>query len=188
MENTFEKSKMEVTKNEPPVDLGNGQQIYLFSRGSFAAQIAFDVKTDDPYAIETMAAFLAEQVHEDCILIPAPQSTGEARYTLQIVNIMKELLDSKYDVEICNTLKSAPRDSLFMQKRHAQDAGEDFSKIFTGIYLNGQVDESGKKIYFVDNHFQTGKTFFDVKELIPSIKPLIWSVSKKAFDLYKSLV
>lgn len=177
---------MEAPKH-PPVDkeharlvtLGN-TQTYIYKHG-YVSEICHGVKEHNPEAIKEMADFLAKQIHSDCFLVPAPQHTGKAEYTLEICKLIKEQVP--YDVVILDIMGCTPRETLWAIKKAWQEANgtTDLSKqkFSSGMYLVDAIDNLEGPIYFVDNVVSTGTTLRDAEELIPNIKPLVFAVSER---------
>jgi hypothetical protein len=176
-------------KDYPPVDMPNGLKVNPYYQNSHARQVAHLLKEDDPDAINEASLFLASEIHSDCVLIPAPQSTGKARYTLSMCKRIKEIVGNKFNITIANILESPPRESLYSQKmkQMSKEGGiQEWHGLFTGIYIAANLEKTDKDVYLVDNHLHLGTTMNDVKKLIPNIKPLIWSCSIDSLDIYKN--
>lgn len=161
------------------VSLG-GTDCYVYKHG-YVSEVCHGVKEHDPKAIQEMASFLGSQLHSDCFLVPAPQHTGKAEYTLEICELIKEQVP--YDVTILDIMGCTPRETLYAIKKawQEQSGRKDLSnqKFSSGMYLIDAIDDLEGPIYFVDNVVSTGTTLRDAEDLIPRIKPLVFAVSAK---------
>lgn len=160
---------------------GNGKEAYIYTHG-YVSNVCHGVKEHNEDCIFEMAEFLALQIDEDCILVPAPQHTGKAEYTLEICEIIKEVSD--YDILILDVLNCSPRDTLYNIKKQFQ-AGtgrkftpEELAKISSGLFLKEDLKDIDLPIYFVDNVISTGTTLRDAQKLIPNIEPLVFAISR----------
>lgn len=128
-----------------------------------ARNIAFAVKkSKDSRLLKEIADFLARQVKEGDTIVPAPNHGGFADYTLDIAKIVSEFTGAK----VADCLKVLPHVPLYEDKRQSLK-----------FYLCGAVPNGS--IFLLDNVIDTGKTFFAAKELIPSIKPLMYATTNK---------
>ena len=154
-------------------------EAYIYKHG-YVSEVAHGVKENNERAIEEMGDFLASQIKEECFLVPAPQHTGKAEYTLKICEHIKEVCP--YEVTILDIMGCTPRETLYAIKKAWQEKnglelkGQKFS---SGMYLYDAMQDIDGPVYFVDNVVSTGTTLRDAKELIPQIKPLVFAVSEK---------
>lgn len=103
-------------------------------------------------------------------IVPAPQHTGRAEYTLDIAKIISKETGCK----IADVLGCKPRDTLYnLKKKHGAKSIED-----SGLYLLTKKFPK-YNVWFLDNVTATGTTFNDARKLIPHLKPLIYSVSPR---------
>lgn len=168
--------KCQNNPNLPDVKLGKFSAKNYRSLGVSAT--AHSVKSDNPDLLKKHIAInkIANHIINQNILtpkdtiIPAPQHTGRAEYTLEIAKIISE----KTGCKIADVLGCVPRDTLYnLKKRHGSGSIAD-----SGIYLlNNKFPKYN--VWFLDNVAATGKTFNDARKLIPHIKPLIYSISPR---------
>lgn len=128
-----------------------------------ARNVAFAVKKiKDLRLFKEMADFLARQIKEYDIIVPAPNHDGFADYTLCISKIVSEFTGAK----VVDCLRVLPHVPLY------EDKSQELEFRLCGEVPNG-------RIFLLDNVIDTGKTFFAAKELIPSIKPLMYATTNK---------
>lgn len=170
--------KIYYTCNSPKKDIPLGKYKAKNYRADGVSDIAHAVKSDNPdllkkwIAINKIANHIIEQnfLSSKDYIVPAPQHTGRAEYTLQIAKIISRETGCK----IADVLGCHPRDTLYnLKKKNGSKSIED-----SGLYL--LTDDFPKyNVWFLDNVTATGKTFNDARKLIPHLKPLIYSVSTK---------
>lgn len=154
-------------------------EAYIYKHG-YVSEVAHGVKENNEWAIEEMGDFLASQIKKDCFLVPAPQHTGKAEYTLKVCEHIKEVCP--YEVAILDVMGCTPRETLYAIKKAWQEKnGIDLKgqKFSSGMYLYDAMQDIDGPVYFVDNVVSTGTTLKDAQELIPQIKPLVFAVSAK---------
>lgn len=115
-------------------------------------------------------------IDKDSVIVPAPQHTGKAEYTLDLA----ECLYNRSGCQIADVLKAEPHDMLYDQKKNGKETE-------LKLYLDKEnkfalrtirdAQENGKKIYLLDNVISTGKTFNESAKLIPGIIPCSYSIS-----------
>ena len=140
------------------------------------------VKTNNQKYVDEIANFIAPQLKEDCILIPAPQHTGKAEYTLSICNKIKELR-TDLNIEIDDILSQSPRENMLKDMKKFM-SHEELMELDLGMNIldTNMID---KPKYLVDNTISTGKTFDSVKSLMPDIQPLAFSISLEFLKSHK---
>lgn len=155
-----------------------GKEAYVYSHG-YVDTITKNVKHNDPDAIAEIADFLTSQIDEDCFLVPAPQHTGKAEYTLEICKLIEKM--SPYNITILDVMQCQPRDTLYDLKRKARTklTKDVVQQLDTGMTLKEALSDLEGPIYFVDNVVATGATLRDAVKLIPNIKPLVFAVSSR---------
>lgn len=128
--------------------------------------------------LNKMADYIHSQhiIDKNSIIVPAPQHTGKAEYTLDLA----EALYNRIDCLIADILKAKPHDTLYEQKKNGKETDLE-------LYLDKEKDfalravqracEEGKKVYFLDNVISTGKTFNEASKLIPGIIPCSYAIS-----------
>lgn len=143
-----------------------------------ASDDAHNVKSDNPDLLKKKIAInrIAKHIIDQNVLtskdyiIPAPQHTGRAEYTLDIAKIISKETGCK----IADVLGCKPRDTLYnLKKKHGAKSIED-----SGLYLLTKKFPK-YNVWFLDNVTATGTTFNDARKLIPHLKPLIYSVSPR---------
>ena len=171
------------SKEESPKATFDGKEVYIYKHG-YVSEVAHGVKDHDPKAIREMAEFLSSLIKENCYLVPAPQHTGKAEYTLEICKIIERICS--YDITILDVLECSPRETLWAMKKAIQAQNgvasfskEDLAKVKAGITLKQAFEMLKGTVYFVDNVVSTGTTLNEVKVLIPQIRPLVFAVSEK---------
>ncbi len=168
--------KCQKNPNLPDVKLGKFSAKNYRSFG--VKDTAHSVKSDNPDILKKWIAIkrIADHIINQNVLtpkdtiIPAPQHTGRAEYTLEIAKIISE----KTGCKIADVLGCVPRDTLYnLKKKNGSGSITD-----SGIYLlNNKFPKYN--VWFLDNVIATGTTFNDVRKLIPHIKPLIYSISPR---------
>lgn len=163
----------------------DGQEVYKYEHGKYAARICHAVKDGIPAALSEMAEYMAGKIDRDehAVLVPVPNHTGKAEYTLDLAEKIKALAGE--NIEVADILECDPHETLYEQKKTLversrsllTDAEKD--SLDTGnIRLKAGADTKpleGKKIYAVDNVISTGKTFGKIRELVPGIEPLVFA-------------
>lgn len=177
---------------------GNSNAI-LYEYKKYASQICHLVKDNgDPKAAQIIAEFLAEQINEDCVLIPVPQHTGKAEYTALIAQKIAEIKGASANIEVADILETTPHKPLYEQKKEITErekrllTEEDIKNLDTGKlslndnYKNFEETIQHKKVYIIDNVIETGSTIKAVQEFFPNAEPLVFAVSKsyKERDFY----
>lgn len=161
----------------------DGMQCYVYTHG-YVSEVCHGVKEHDYNSMKEMAKFMAQQIKSDCFIVPAPQHTGKAEYTLTICKLIQQY--SNYKVSILDIMGCTPRDTLYNIKKawQEQTGQKQFNdmKFKSGMYLLNEIDDLDKDVYFVDNVISTGATYEEAKDLIPSIKPLIFAVSRRYIE------
>lgn len=170
----------------------NGQT-YLYTHEGYAARTCHAVKEGSQDAVRTMAAFLAESVSEPCVLVPIPQHTGKAEYTLELAKEIQRIAKEEkgIEVEIADVLSSTPHETLYEQKKKLRKQELTDEEINGLDYGNLKVSpdfkaESGKKYLALDNVYSTGKTFEETEKLIPGISPLVFAVGHRGKEKFLS--
>jgi hypothetical protein len=117
---SFENAVNIYTKeNAPRVSL-DGKLVYVYSAG-YVYDVAMGVKHHDPEAIKEMATELSKMIDEDCFLVPAPQHTGKAEYTLEICKIIERI---NKEVYLLHYICKSPM--FFVSERDVVDKRYDF--------------------------------------------------------------
>lgn len=166
------------TCNLPKKDIPLGKYKARNYRAEGASDDAHNVKSDNPDLLKKKIAInrIAKHIIDQNVLtskdyiVPAPQHTGRAEYTLDIAKIISKETGCK----IADILGCKPRDTLYnLKKKHGAKSIED-----SGLYLLTKKFPK-YNVWFLDNVTATGTTFNDARKLIPHLKPLIYSVSPR---------
>jgi predicted amidophosphoribosyltransferase len=150
-------------------------QSYYNSEG--VRELCHAVKNGSTAAIKTIAEYMIQtaDIKPHDILIPAPQHTGKAIYTRAIADIIAMRTGAK----TADILQCKAREPLYFQKLHREQLHTDF-------YLADEIPTG--KIYVIDNVISTGKTIFDISELLnTSFIPLVFAVDDTRFNLWEDL-
>lgn len=124
-------------------------------------------------AITEMAAYLGEQIknlNSPLYLVPAPQHTGNAEYTLEIAN---QMAAANPNCKVLDILKCEPHETLYEQKKNGNRQGE------LNFYLvDGAEIPENARLFLVDNVISSGNTFNEANKLFNgNLFPLVYSVS-----------
>lgn len=120
-------------------------------------KLSMDVKKNDITAIAVAALLLSHMLTPNAVLIPVPQSSGKAEYTLELANTIRII---RQDCEVFDILSGTPRKKLYDIKKTRSS----LKGVKTGLKVNEDVDcketlESNPNIYLLDNVLNTGFTF-----------------------------
>lgn len=135
------------------------------------------VKDDSNYprqdkAIARIASDLCSRnvVNPGDFLIPAPQHTGSAKYTMDIASIIA----SRTGAYVYDVLKCKPHESIRNLKRRGL-------KPEIQMYRCGGIPTTGT-LFFVDNVIATGTTFNAANKLFNGrLVPLIYAVDESTY-------
>lgn len=164
------------------------RDVFEYQHDGWAARVCHGVKEGSQEAKEAMADFLAKQIKEPTVLLPAPQHTGEAEYTLEIAEMIQKKLGPNM-VSVCNTLVCDPHETMYDQKRSLAAvsakplSAEQISSLDAGNmrWREGSAQIFGKYIHWkhclLDNVISTGRTFEEARKLVPDIEPLVFAAS-----------
>ncbi len=137
------------------------------------------VKDGDCDAIIQMAQEIVfmENIPEGSVLIPAPQHTGRAEYTLILAQEIACLTNSI----VFDILRCKPHESQYVLKQKGIDVSFDF-------YLSGPKPK-GMNVFFVDNVISSGKTFATARKILGKhLRPLVYAVDstrlKKRYHVF----
>lgn len=112
-------------------------------------------------------------VNKDAILIPAPQHTGSAEYTLDIASAVS----SETGLEVADIIKCKPHSSLYYQRVSGKPCNVEF-------YLEGELLPA-KYYLLVDNVISTGYTYKTIGELLKvNILPLVYAIDYSSFNQF----
>lgn len=125
--------------------------------------IAKGAKRREEAAINLIALELSRYVTANDVLIPAPNHGGRAEYTLNISKQIAKMTGAK----VADYLTVIPHKPLYEDKDQ---------EIYMSLLC--QPQKRNGRLLFVDNVYDTGKTFSAAKRLIPDLCPLIYSTTK----------
>lgn len=95
----------------------NGFYFYAQTRG-YVSSVIQGVKTNNIKYVTEIANFIAPQLKQDCILIPAPQHTGNAIYTLEICNQIKSKR-TDLNIDVYDILSQTPKENTLRDLKRA---------------------------------------------------------------------
>ena len=112
-----------------------------------------------------------------CILIPAPQHSGNAEYTKTI----SEIVSKRTGATMLDIVKCQPHEPLYDQKYKGNKV------LDLDLYLAGKVPE-GKKIILIDNVISTGETVFKISNLLKKpVIPVVYAIDDTRFKRWSEL-
>ena len=129
-------------------------------------------------AIKEMADFFATTypVNADSVIVPVPQHTGRAEYTLDIANLVADSIGCR----VADIVACTPHDSFHSRKLENLPLPEfDF-------FLVEDIPDGD--IFILDNMISSGETFFRIRELLarPAM-PMVFGLSDGRFDRWDEL-
>lgn len=119
--------------------------------------LAHDVKAGDLEAIDRAALLMCKYVPVGSIIIPIPQHSGKAEYTLKLANRIAQLSKAK----VRDILSTQPRQSsLYMQKQREVDTSK-MNLGFRVFYDKNIAQElkSARNVILIDNAIDSGLTY-----------------------------
>jgi len=137
-----------------------------------------EIKYGDDEAIEKAAISMSKRIPKGSILIPVPQHSGRAEYTLKLSNRIANLSGC----EVLDILKSDPREeTLFSKKKKNGGVVKDYS---LGFYVAdneeiGNKLKSARNVILIDNVVDSGMTYEQAAKAIENaygISPWMFSV------------
>ena len=140
--------------------------------------LAKNIKYGNIEAIETAAISMSKKIPRGSILIPVPQHSGNAEYTLRLSNKIAELSGCK----VMDILKAAPREyTLFSRKKMNGGVVKEYS---LGFYVVGDDStestlKSATNVILIDNVVDSGMTYAQAAMAIEkayAISPWMFSV------------
>lgn len=141
-------------------------------------ELAHSVKRGEADAIEVAAISMARKIPRGSILIPVPQHTGNAEYTLKLSKRIAELSGCM----VMDILKAAPReDTLFTRKKMNGGVVKEYSLGFyvVGGANTGEKLKSTRDVILIDNVVDSGMTYAQAAMAIEKaygISPWMFSV------------
>lgn len=128
-------------------------------------EICHGIKECDMNCLQTAADFFlnAGVVQENDVLIPAPQHTGRAEYTLQ----MAQMVAKETGAVVADCLYRLQGESLYKAKQE----GRNVPPVF---WMNGSIPAG--RLIFVDNVIDTGVTFRAAEKAVGrEMEPLVFA-------------
>lgn len=128
----------------------------VYSSGNYLSTrpLSLGVKRNDPESINEASKVLTELVrripnHENAVLVPIPNRDGNAGYTLDLANKIKE----NTGLEVADILTGKPHKPLYDRK---ESRGNEELRLMR--YDTKEAVPEGKKFILVDNVLDTGTT------------------------------
>ncbi len=120
-------------------------------------KLSKDVKKCDATAIGIAALLLSQILTPNAVLIPVPQSSGRADYTLEIANTISNI---RQDCVVVDILSGTPRKKLYDIKKSKTT----LKGVRLGLKVKESADcketlQSNHNIFLLDNVLNTGFTF-----------------------------
>lgn len=124
--------------------------------------LAHDVKAGDPDAIDRAALLMYKYVPPRSVLIPIPQHTGQAEYTLKLAKRIAQLSKAR----VIDVLSMAKRDTtLYMQKKRGiSNLNLNFSAYYDESVM--QQIRTASNVILIDNVIDSGLTYNQAREAI----------------------
>ncbi len=141
-------------------------------------KLSKDVKKNDITAITMAALLLSQIITPNAVLIPVPQSSGKADYTLEIANTIRII---RQDCEVADILTGLPRKKLYEIKKSRTS----LKGVKTGLKVKEDADcketlLSNPNIFLVDNVVNTGFTFDRARKALrkyAKVEPSLLAIS-----------
>ncbi len=127
-------------------------------------KLSKDVKKSDSTAIAVAALLLSQILTPDAILIPIPQSSGRADYTLELANTIRII---RQDCTVIDILSGSPRKKLYDIKKSRTS----LKGVRTGLKVKDDVDcreslQDNPNVFLLDNVLNTGFTFMRARRAL----------------------
>jgi len=141
-------------------------------------KLSKDVKKSDTTAIAMAALLLSQIITSNAVLIPVPQSSGKADYTLELANTIRII---RRDCEVVDILSGTPRKKLYDIKKTKTS----LKGVRTGLKVKENADcketlQSNSNIFLLDNVVNTGFTFNRARKALRKyvkIEPSLLAIS-----------
>lgn len=141
-------------------------------------KLSKDVKKSDTTAIAMAALLLSQIITPNAVLIPVPQSSGKADYTLELANTIRII---RQDCEVVDILSGTPRKKLYDIKKTRTS----LKGVKTGLKVKDNADcketlQSNSNIFLLDNVLNTGFTFNRARRALKKyvkIEPSLLAIS-----------
>lgn len=141
-------------------------------------KLSKDVKKSDTTAIAMAALLLSQILTPNAVLIPVPQSSGNAEYTLELANTIRII---RQDCEVVDILLGTPRKKLYDIKK----VKTTLKGVRTGMKVKETADcketlQSNANVFLLDNVVNTGFTFNRARKALRKyvkIEPSLLAIS-----------
>ncbi len=141
-------------------------------------KLSKDVKKCDTTAIAMAALLLSHILTPNAVLIPVPQSSGKADYTLELANTIRII---RQDCVVVDILSGTPRKKLYDIKKSKTS----LKGVRTGLKVKESADcretlESNPNIFLLDNVVNTGFTFSRARKALRKyvkVEPSLLAIS-----------
>lgn len=141
-------------------------------------KLSKDVKKNDCTAIALAALLLSHIITPNAVIIPLPQSSGRAEYTLELAKTIRII---RQDCEVVDILSGTPRKKLYEIKKSRTS----LKGVKTGMKVNENTDcidtlQNNPNIYFLDNVVNTGFTFSRARKALRrfvKVEPSLLAIS-----------
>lgn len=126
--------------------------------------LAHDVKAGDPDAIDRAALLMSKYVPPRSVVIPIPQHTGQAEYTLKLAKRIAHL--SKATVLNVLTMELHSK-SMYLQKQQGKNI-KDINLGLSAYYDERYAEQmkSARNVILIDNVIDSGTTYEQSREAI----------------------
>lgn len=175
----MKRTKEKVTIKEVRV-LGSYGKMYHDSEiySHSLRKLSKDVKKSDSTAIAVAALLLSQILTPDAILIPIPQSSGRADYTLELANTIRII---RQDCTVIDILSGSPRKKLYDIKKSRTS----LKGVRTRLKVKDDIDcreslQDNPNVFFLDNVLNTGFTFMRARRALRKyvrIEPSLLAIS-----------
>ncbi|GEM_PF-6892121 len=151
---------------------------YLEQVKDNVSNLAHLMKGNDSLAISFFANFVLKQnvVDDNSILIPCPQHSGSAIYTLNAAN----LIASRSGATVLDIIKRTPGDTIYNLKQ-----SKSFDTVKPEYFLSSPFSKKpGQKVFLVDNVIGSGFSYSQISKLIPC-QPLVLATNLNKDEMQK---
>lgn len=170
-------------KRDPSIVRFENFEYNSYYHSTNTREICHDVKQTENKevhnkAVKEIASYLSSQIQSlasvdyNIYLVPAPQHTGNAEYTLEIAN---QMANNPYfhNLKVLDVLKCEPHETLYEQKKNGNRNAD------LNFYLaDGTEIPKDGEIFFVDNVISSGNTFNEANKVCDGkLFPLVYAVS-----------
>lgn len=150
-------------------------------------KLSKDVKKNDCTAIAIAALLLSHIIAPNSVIIPLPQSSGKAEYTLELANTIKVI---RQDCEVIDILSGRSRKKLYDIKKSRIS----LKGVRTGIKVREDAGcketlEGNSNIFLLDNVVNTGFTYKRARKALRKyvkVEPSLLAISATANWFKKS--